>query len=91
MKAYYHTTDGRETEVMPANGTDFTLAELQELVGGYVEIHGLPDGQIMCMNEDANSLGLPVNAAATVTAYNLASGPGGIRGNVVICPPSFVK
>lgn len=31
-------TDGREVDVTPKNGTDFSLEELQEVVGGYIEI-----------------------------------------------------
>lgn len=30
--------DGTREEKKPANGTDFTLRELQQMVGGYIEI-----------------------------------------------------
>lgn len=47
--------------VSPANGTAFTLEELQKIVGGYIEALYLHDGRIMFLNEDGKRLGLPLN------------------------------
>lgn len=33
--------DGREEKVSPANGNDFSLEEVQKIVGGYIEVVGL--------------------------------------------------
>lgn len=89
--AYILKTTGEEIEYRPANGTDYTLAELQHAVGGYVQLEYLPDGRMIIMNEEGNLLGLKQNAAATVLAYTLETGPNGIVGDVLICPPSYVQ
>lgn len=36
--AYLIKTDGTVTEVHPANGTNFSLEELQKFVGGHIEL-----------------------------------------------------
>lgn len=89
MKAEILKTDGTSQEVKPEMEETFTLAELQRFVGGYIEIHRMPDGKLMVMNENAMSLNLPLNDLATVTAYNLNTGAG-IRGNVLLCDECFL-
>lgn len=58
-------TDEMEFEVKPENGKTFELKELQEMVGGYIEIVHLPSGKEMVINEEGKNLGLPVNRLAT--------------------------
>ena len=41
-----------------------SLADMQELVGGYIELVHLNDTQFMVVNEDGHSLGLPYNEPA---------------------------
>ncbi len=60
--------DGRQEEREPANGTNFELAELQAIVGGYIEIIPTKDGRIMVCNEESKLLDLPRNAQATALA-----------------------
>ena len=43
--------DGRTKEVRPANGTHWTLEELQGFVGGYVEVLRTVDRGFMVINE----------------------------------------
>lgn len=64
-------TDGmRPIEPLaPANGTDFTLEELQKIVGGYIEVVRLDDGAIMIINEEGKLHGLPPNERATRIAH----------------------
>lgn len=85
--SYILKADGTEIEFLPANGTDFTLEEAKGAVGGFVEVYDLPDGRVMLMNDYGRDL--PQNAVATVLAYNVNSGSGGIVGDVVICPASY--
>lgn len=100
-KATVYEADGREFEVTPNNGTDFTLAELQHIVGGSIEIINLPSGKMLVCNENGRLIPLPVNAKATEVwrkefpieqydgnneAYTI-----GVMGNVVICDPEMVK
>ena len=51
--------------IVPENGTEFSLRELQNAVGGYIEVVHLADGRIMVVNEDGKVQGLPFNMAAT--------------------------
>ncbi len=57
-------TDGTATEVKPANGKKFTLAEAQALVGGYVERVRARNGFLL-VNEEGLLKGLPWNLAAS--------------------------
>ena len=52
--------DGRVTPFKPKNGTDFSLEELKEVVGGYIEIFDLHNGQILVVNVEGKLKGLPV-------------------------------
>ncbi len=59
-------TDGTTIEVRPANGTDYTLDELQKFVGGYIEvIPAREEGYILVINEEGKLEGLPFNGRAT--------------------------
>ncbi len=60
-----HYADGRSEERQPENGRDFQLKELQEIVGGYIEIVPTKDGRIMVCNEEGKLDGLPRNEQAT--------------------------
>lgn len=60
--------DGGIVEVCPNNGTDYSLEELQNFVGGYVQICRGADCIFVC-NEEGKLKGLPVNYAATTTAH----------------------
>lgn len=61
----------RVETVFPQNGKVFTLEELQKFVGGYIEALHLQDGQIMFLNEDGKSMGLPYNLIADQLAHDL--------------------
>lgn len=56
---------GETATVAPKNGHSFTLEELQELVGGYIENVYLDDGRIMIVNEEGKFSGLSLNKKAT--------------------------
>ena len=45
-------TDGSAEALQPPNGTHWTLAELQTLVGGYIEIIRTVDGKFMVIDEE---------------------------------------
>ena len=44
-------SNGEETNVLPKNKTDFKLVELQNYVGGLIEIVKTNDGRTMVINE----------------------------------------
>jgi hypothetical protein len=57
MKAQIIKTTGEVLEVEPNNKTDFSLEELQEIVGGYIEIFNWKEmnrilSECMVVNED---------------------------------------
>src|ERR1700679_201066 len=59
--------DGSRETVTP-KGKKFTLAELQECVGGYIEIVALKPGNghaTMYINEEGKLIGLSANPGAT--------------------------
>lgn len=87
-------TTGETIEVKPKNGTDFQLEELQEVVGGYIQI--LPiyrTGKVMVVNEEGRLEHLPWNGKATTYAkQNNAIFPNDyIVGNVLVCEQKQIK
>lgn len=90
MKAKIYKADGTVLEVMPANGTDFQLDELQKIVGGYIEIVGLLGNEIMVVNEEGKLADLPINEKAT-ELYNEVDGfYDYIAGDVLVCDSNMV-
>lgn len=63
--AILYKTDGTEEMIAPKSGKQFTLAEMQTAVGGYIEPIYLPDGRVLLINEDGKYLNLPPNKLAT--------------------------
>lgn len=60
----YHAL-GRVEEVFPRNGKEFTLKELQEFVGGYIEYVPGSRPAAFC-NEEGRLQNLPVNRSASI-------------------------
>ena len=58
-------SNGQTTEVTPKNGTDFSLEELQTIVGGWIEIVNLRDGRLLCLDEEGKLKGKERNHVAT--------------------------
>lgn len=56
MENFIIKTDGSKHVIAPKNGKKFELEELQELVGGYIQVIRLnnKDNQCMIVNETAN-------------------------------------
>lgn len=78
-------TDGTRQSYEPANGTDFTLEEMQKAVGGMVEIIELDDKQSMILNEDGKLLGFPYNEVADNIFHDHFVTLDYIVGDVLIC------
>lgn len=92
-KAILLCPNGACITVYPENGTDFTLAELQAHIGGYVETKVLPQsGRIVAWDEDGLSKKLPVNAEATKRMRGKVNMSAmGIVGNVLICDKGTIR
>lgn len=91
MKAKIYKADGTIIDnIVPENGTDFQLGELQKIVGGYIEIVSLLDNEIMVINEEGKLADLPINENAT-EIYNEVDGfYDYIVGDVLVCDSSMV-
>lgn len=84
-------SSGEVTEVKPANGTNFSLEELQQMVGGWIEAFWVEDKRWI-VNEEGLLLDLPENLTATQTLED-ACGKAvqTLVGNVVILDASEIQ
>ena len=79
-------TNGAVIETSPKNGTNYTLEELKEIVGGYIEIVRLNKNEIMVVNEDGKLNNLPYNDNATVLyRANFRNTTDFIVGDALVC------
>lgn len=92
MNGLLITPEASVTPLVPANGRDFTLEELQRSVGGCIEILDLTPKTIMIVNEDGKGRLYP-NMMATVIAKasNAILPRDYIAGNAVMCASDMVK
>lgn len=77
----------------PKNGKTFTLDELQEIVGGYIQFLKFQTGVIMILNEEGKMLGFPMNREATRIAKenNLIFPEDYIVGTVLLVDPDEIE
>lgn len=71
-------------QVTPANGTNFSLEELQAIVGGYIELVQLPQDMEMYCNEEGKLKGLPYNSVATALTRKVLAASDEIVGDVIV-------
>ena len=83
--------DKDSEDYSPKNGTTFELEEMQEIVGGYIEIIRLNDGRIIVVNEEGLSQGLPVNIEATNILRRDHSTTQYIVGNAIVCDADMLE
>lgn len=79
-------TNGIVEEVAPKSGSNFSLKELQEYVGGYIEIVQIPEDNslIAIANEEGLLKRLPYNSAANIM-FGLE-----LVGDIIICPRTML-
>lgn len=79
-------TNGIVEEVAPKSGSNFSLKELQEYVGGYIEIVQIPEDNslIAIANEEGLLKRLPYNSAANIM-FGLE-----LVGDIIICPKTML-
>lgn len=65
MATVYDTERGVLEDIKPNDGKQFTLKELQGIVGGLIELVYTHDGKRMYINEEGKLNGLPYNGYAT--------------------------
>lgn len=91
MTANLYKFSGEISEVKPQRGKQFTLEELQGMVGGYIEVISTPDNRLMIMNEEGKLKGLPYNSKATELVKPFLSPGSYIVGDVIVCQKSYLK
>jgi hypothetical protein len=85
-------TNGTRQSVQPTNGTDFTLEEMQGIVGGDIELVFLNETEIMVVNEEGKVNALAYNSAAThIFKENHPSVSDYIVGDVLVCNNEQIK
>jgi hypothetical protein len=88
--AYVIEPSGTIWENLPANGTDYTLAELKDVLdGGYIEIKQI-GSKLMVLDEDGKGKNLPYNPKATALYLQFYVNDF-IVGPVLVCPSYMVK
>ena len=85
-QAFIYQANGEIIPITPKNNVSFTLKEMQDIVGGYIEIVYLKDGRIMVVNEEGKFNDLNPNQEATKLYMNDY-----IVGDVLVTPKNFVK
>lgn len=88
MKPKVYKPNGQIITTEPSNGTDFSLKELQEIVGGYIQVIYLPDNQVMVINEEGKLDGLEYNDNATEILEEVMDDF--IVGNALICDRKMI-
>lgn len=81
--------DGTRTPVSPAKGEVFKLQELQEMVGGYIQLVFWGE-MIAVINEDGKSMGLPPNPTATMLGAGFLLPGDYVVGDVVLAPRDMI-
>ncbi len=89
MQSVIIMADGLLKKVDPANGKDFSLEELNEIVDGYIEILHIGDKLLVC-NEEGKLQNLQYNATAT-RLINAAGIKDYIVGNTLFCDKDKIK
>lgn len=90
--AKIYRTNGDIEIIEPKNGTDYSLKELQTIVGGYIEcLHLFTDGLLLICNEEGKLMNLPYNERATDLARKNGYNNDYIVGDVLICKTVEVK
>lgn len=64
MACLLYRTDGTKERITPPSG-EFSLEEMQTLVGGYIEIVRTIDDRFMVIDEEGKLKGKPLNIDAT--------------------------
>ena len=87
-----YRADGLKEPISPKNGKNFQLEELQEIVGGYIEIIHLPTlEKKMVMNEDGKAMELPINRLATEILRDAYATSDIVVGDVLICDNKLMR
>ena len=82
-------SDGRIEAITPKNGRKFTLAEMQGVVDGFIEVVPTHDNRMMVIDEEGKLKRKPMNMTATLL-YQYG-GHDEIVGDVLLCSPTEIE
>ena len=88
MAKLYRVTGTVET-VEPVNKTDFTLEELQKIVGGYIEVVPVFGNKLIVVDEDGRMKNYKHNKTASLLVYGQVIGD--IVGDMLLCNQDEIK
>ena len=91
MRDIIYKTNGEVIETSPKNGTNYTLDELREIVGGYIDIRYLTDNKIMVINDEGKLINLPHNENATILFRLCINTTDLIVGDVLVCQINRIR
>lgn len=77
--------NGAIIDIEPKNGKDFSLKELQSIVGGYIDIVYLKSGNILVVNDEGAINGSCINLRASKIYGSY------LFGDVLYCKSKEVK
>lgn len=90
--AKYIKIDGTVEEISPANGRDFSLSEVQELVHGLIDVVNIPDSEmIFIVNDEGILLNMEQNIFASFICSLMFGQPCALFGDVVYCHTDMLK
>lgn len=85
MNSYIIKSDGTITPYSPADGRAFTLKEMQQAVGGYIQQVGRFQNKSIWADEEGLLKELPLNEKASRLCFRP------IVGDVLVCLDNLVK
>ena len=81
--------DGTVENVMPANGTDFTLEELQKMVGGLIQVVPVFRTKLIVVDEEGRLKNYKHNVIASLLVAGQVKGD--IVGDMLLCSRAEFK
>ena len=83
---------GQETEIIPKNGKHFSLKEMQDIVGGMIEMIRTNDNDyVLILNEEGKLDELPYNSKATDLVNKCIMPSDYIVGTVLYSHRKYIK
>lgn len=89
-KPIIYYSNGEQVNVQPKR-KHFSLKELQEIVGGSIELVSIDSETTMIINEEGKLDNLPYNIIATNVAKKALFKNDYICGNALVCSPKLIK
>ena len=77
-------TTENKVSIVKSSNKSFSLSELQEFVGGWIEIIDLGSGKLLVVNEEGKLMKLAENKIATIFARDFISYGDSIVGNAIL-------